>query len=162
MTRNELFAMVWKEPLALLAPKFGMSKPTLLRLCRIHNVPVPGRGHWAKVRAGVPVERTPIEEPERDPEIQIKSGDGAGSEVKEAEHLLSQGCPFPFRPSVPDSSSQGEDLAVLLQVCWEKHLADASASFREDARGWLGSMSPEAAEYVRRWLSTVGKNGASC
>jgi len=159
MTRNELFAMVWKEPLASLAPKFGVSKPTLLRLCRMHNVPVPGRGHWAKVRAGVPVELTSIEEPERDPEIQIKFGDRAGSEVKEAKHVLSQGCPF---PSAPDSSSQYEDLAVLLQACWDKHLAAASASFREDARGWLGSMSPEAAEYVRRWLSTVGKNGASC
>lgn len=56
MKRSELFGMVWKEPLASLAPKLGMSKPTLLKLCRLHNVPVPGRGHWAKVKAGQIVE----------------------------------------------------------------------------------------------------------
>jgi hypothetical protein len=32
----------------------------LHKVCKELEVPLPGRGHWAKVRAGIPVPRTPL------------------------------------------------------------------------------------------------------
>lgn len=52
MTRSDLYALVWKKPVRVLAPMLGLSDVGLAKLCRRHEVPVPGRGFWAKKAAG--------------------------------------------------------------------------------------------------------------
>lgn len=47
-TRDELFQRVWTEPLLKLAAEIGVSDVGLAKACRRAEIPLPGRGHWAK------------------------------------------------------------------------------------------------------------------
>lgn len=46
--REELFAKVWAVPLLKLAQTIGVSDVALAKACRRAEIPLPGRGHWAK------------------------------------------------------------------------------------------------------------------
>lgn len=68
--RNGLYAEVWAEPMRTVAARYGVSDVALAKTCRRLGVPVPGRGYWAKQRAGKATERPPLPphaegEPER-------------------------------------------------------------------------------------------------
>jgi hypothetical protein len=60
LTRAELYARVWSEPVQKLSAEFGISGPGLAKLCRRHNIPVPPRGHWAKKAAGKRIRQPPL------------------------------------------------------------------------------------------------------
>ena len=60
VSRDALYAEVWRTPLLKLAESYGISNVALAKVCRKLNVPVPGRGYWAKVAAGHPVEQRPL------------------------------------------------------------------------------------------------------
>lgn len=49
-TREELFQRVWAEPLLKLAADIGVSDVGLAKACRRAEIPLPGRGYWAKSR----------------------------------------------------------------------------------------------------------------
>src|SRR5690554_3451437 len=55
LTREELYGRVWERPIRVLAQEFGISDVALAKTCRRAEVPVPGRGYWAKKAAGKPV-----------------------------------------------------------------------------------------------------------
>jgi len=50
--REELFRKVWEQPLLKVAKEYGVSAVALGKTCRKLSVPVPGRGHWAKLSHG--------------------------------------------------------------------------------------------------------------
>lgn len=50
--REKLYGEVWATPLTTLCKSYGMSYAGMKRLCSGLNVPVPQRGHWARVAAG--------------------------------------------------------------------------------------------------------------
>jgi len=50
--RDKLYEQVWGEPMRAVAKSYGVSDSYLARICRELGVPLPGRGYWAKVRAG--------------------------------------------------------------------------------------------------------------
>ncbi len=52
LTRAELYELVWAEPVARLAKRWGVSDVAVAKWCRKLNVPRPGRGYWARVQAG--------------------------------------------------------------------------------------------------------------
>jgi hypothetical protein len=58
--REELYAEVWEQPLLKLAEKYGCSAVMLGKICRKLQIPVPGRGYWAKKQFGKPVKRKPL------------------------------------------------------------------------------------------------------
>ncbi len=43
-----------------LGEKYGLSGSGLRKICAAMNVPIPGRGHWAKIAAGHKIERPPL------------------------------------------------------------------------------------------------------
>ena len=49
-TRQELFDLVWNEPLSKLATKFNIETQYLKDICLENNIPLPTRGYWSKVR----------------------------------------------------------------------------------------------------------------
>lgn len=51
-TREELYELVWSEPMIKLAARYGISGNGLAKACRRANIPVPERGYWAKQQAG--------------------------------------------------------------------------------------------------------------
>ena len=57
ITRNQLYERVWTVPIKTLAVEFGISDVRLGKICRKHNIPLPGRGYWAKVKAGKTIRR---------------------------------------------------------------------------------------------------------
>jgi hypothetical protein len=50
--REELYRKVWEQPLLKVAEEYGVSAVALGKTCRKLPVPVPGRGHWAKLAHG--------------------------------------------------------------------------------------------------------------
>lgn len=69
-SRSKLYEKVWTTPMRTLAKEFGLSDVGLSKLCRRHDIPVPGLGHWARVRFGKDTKRTPLP-PRKDEEEAI-------------------------------------------------------------------------------------------
>lgn len=60
LTRSELYARVWTEPLIAIAAMYGISNVGLAKLCKRFAIPIPARGYWQKLWAGQPVEPLPL------------------------------------------------------------------------------------------------------
>jgi hypothetical protein len=63
VSREELYRLVWSEPMSKLATRFGVSGSYLARVCSLLNVPRPERGYWAKLEYGKAPAQTPLPEP---------------------------------------------------------------------------------------------------
>jgi hypothetical protein len=51
---------MWSKPVKDIAPAFGISDVRLAKICRSHALPLPGRGYWAKLKAGKQVVKLPL------------------------------------------------------------------------------------------------------
>ena len=58
--RSDLYTEVWREPVRSIAEKYGISDVALAQICRKLDVPLPGRGYWARKAAGQDVPKTPL------------------------------------------------------------------------------------------------------
>jgi hypothetical protein len=61
-SREELYELVWSEPMIKVAEKFKVSSSYLARICSNLRVPRPERGYWAKLTVGKAPERPPLQE----------------------------------------------------------------------------------------------------
>lgn len=52
LTRQQLYELVWSEPMRNLGARIGISGVAIAKHCRKCNVPVPPRGYWNKLQAG--------------------------------------------------------------------------------------------------------------
>lgn len=52
LTRQELYDLVWSEPVVTIAGRHGVSGRAIGKLCERRRIPVPPRGYWAKAAAG--------------------------------------------------------------------------------------------------------------
>ncbi|TPN39363.1 hypothetical protein FKO01_04175 [Mesorhizobium sp. B2-3-3] len=59
-TRQELYDLVWATPIVTLAEQFDISDRGLAKTCARYQIPVPGRGYWAKIEAGQSATKTPL------------------------------------------------------------------------------------------------------
>jgi len=66
LTREQLFELVWQKPMSRLAGEFGLSDVGLAKTCKKFKIPIPGRGHWAKVSAGRVPPRPKLPKPPKD------------------------------------------------------------------------------------------------
>lgn len=55
LTRQELYDLVWSEPISVIAKRVALSDVGFAKACRRAGVPIPERGYWAKRKAGKPV-----------------------------------------------------------------------------------------------------------
>ena len=60
LTREELYARVWAQPMAVVAPTLWISDVGLRGRCMGMNIPVPPRGYWARKHAGQRVHQPPL------------------------------------------------------------------------------------------------------
>ena len=60
LKREDLHKLVWAAPVAEVAVRFGLSDVALSNACRRALIPLPGRGFWAKVKAGQPMIGKPL------------------------------------------------------------------------------------------------------
>jgi len=56
-TREELFPLVWEQPVRQLAEELGVSDVAINKRCKLLQVPTPPRGYWAKMRSGKRIEK---------------------------------------------------------------------------------------------------------
>jgi len=52
ISREALYELVWTTPVKTLANQHGISDVAFAKTCKQHNIPLPTRGHWAKLEAG--------------------------------------------------------------------------------------------------------------
>lgn len=67
--RDELYDIVWSEPMMHAAKSFGVSGSYLARVCTMLNVPRPPQGYWAKLAVGKAPAPPPL--PEAQPGDQL-------------------------------------------------------------------------------------------
>jgi hypothetical protein len=48
VSREALYEEVWRDPMTIVAPRYGLSDVGLMKICKKLRIPVPGRGYWAK------------------------------------------------------------------------------------------------------------------
>ena len=58
--RETLYKEVWEAPVTEVAKKYKVSDVAIHKICKSLNVPTPGPGYWAKLRAGKPVTKVPL------------------------------------------------------------------------------------------------------
>ncbi len=65
LTREELYKQVWTTPVSQLAIQYGISNVALGKLCRRMGIPTPGRGDWARRKAGQKLKRPALPKAQR-------------------------------------------------------------------------------------------------
>ena len=63
VTREDLYELVWAEPMLRVAARFGVSSSYMVRVCTLLNVPRPVRGYWAKLTVGKAPKQLHLPEP---------------------------------------------------------------------------------------------------
>lgn len=58
--RNSLYDLVWSQPISKLAETYGYSDVGFAKLCRKLGIPLPSRGHWARLKPGRAVKQPPL------------------------------------------------------------------------------------------------------
>lgn len=71
MKRTQLYQMVWGKPMTKLGTELGISDVGLAKACRRHGIPVPPRGHWAKLAAGKPSPQIPLPNPGKEEDVRL-------------------------------------------------------------------------------------------
>jgi hypothetical protein len=71
ISRHELHKLVWSEPITRLAKTYGFSDVWLAKICKKYSIPRPGRGYWARKKAGERVAITRLPKPSDNPVINI-------------------------------------------------------------------------------------------
>ena len=74
-TRQELYSLVWSEPMTSLAARLEISSTALAKHCKKADIPRPPMGHWAKLNAGKKVTRQSL--PARGPGMSDEVAIGA-------------------------------------------------------------------------------------
>lgn len=60
VTREELYKMVWAEPMISICKKYGLSDNGLRKHCKKMNIPTPPVGYWEKLKHGKNPEMPPL------------------------------------------------------------------------------------------------------
>ena len=72
LTRIQLFIKVWQTPVTKAAAEFGLSDSGLRKLCARHDIPLPKRGHWARIEAGQVIDPPKLPNLSDDPTINLR------------------------------------------------------------------------------------------
>ena len=77
LSRQELYDLVWAEPMTTVASRYGISDVALKKKCAKAIVPTPDRGYWAKKEAGKPTIQLPLPKraPGQDDEVVVSGSD---------------------------------------------------------------------------------------
>lgn len=63
VSRDELYRLVWSQPMTKIAEQYDVSGSYLARICSLLNVPRPARGYWAKLAVGKAPSQIPLPAP---------------------------------------------------------------------------------------------------
>ena len=107
ITRQELYDLVWSEPMLKVGARFDVSFSYMARVCTLLNVPRPERGYWAKLAVGKASPKPLLPDPLPGDPL-VWSRDGSMPQPKAAPRLpaVLEGVPSaPRKPRSPRFSS---------------------------------------------------------
>lgn len=70
-SRRQIYDLVWSKPISSLAKEYGFSDVGFAKICRRHNIPLPPRGYWAKISAGMQANKPALPNPHREGPVYI-------------------------------------------------------------------------------------------
>jgi hypothetical protein len=108
LSRQDLYDLVWSEPVRTLATRFDISGVGLAKACRRMRIPVPGRGYWRRKATGHPVVR------ERLPALPVSAG------LAIREITLGTRAARELTPMEPKHSAEVPDTAAARQGAYER------------------------------------------
>lgn len=97
LTREDLFDLVWQEPLSKLSKRLGIAQHRIVKICEQYDIPRPSSGHWALVSWGADPPRPSLPTCEHDEPISLSSGKLPASRTK---------VDMKRRPNEPESSEE--------------------------------------------------------
>lgn len=108
-TRQELYEKVWAQPMVHVGAEHGVSGNAIKKYFTKYGIPVPGRGYWAKLKAGKRVTKLPL--PLRGPGLDepIILGKGYSWWGPSKEEILNS--PIPAAPGFHESIGELETRA---------------------------------------------------
>lgn len=145
LTRNELYNLVWSEPMLKLSRKYAISDNGLRKICISMDIPMPRAGHWMKLQAGKIVLRQKLPDNytgkttialELREEGKVYDTD-KHKEAKRLENEMKDS--FQSALKVPERLSQPDPQSKMLRDYLEKveQKAIKENSISEDLREWL-------------------------
>ena len=82
-SREELYNLVWKEPITTIAKRINVSPRDVRQACKNFNIPVPENGHWQKLKFNKHVIHYPLPAYSGDGNIVLKkTGDKESKQYK--------------------------------------------------------------------------------
>jgi len=145
ITREELYEMVWAEPVSRLANKLGVSDVAVAKWCRKLGVPRPGRGYWARIEAGQSVKRTPLPKATKNQTKCVYPPRGGRTVPSTPPKDDVPGIEaFTLPIEVPDRVDQEHQLVASLRTALERVRVDDTGPLKPRARKLLDVSVSEA------------------
>lgn len=110
--REKLYQEVWEKPVIEVAKKYKVSDVAIHKVCKSLDIPTPGLGYWAKVRAGKPVKQIPLPNSDK-PDTKVGIRTGLEPQAQVAKELLQFLSP--------------EDKSVVMSVATQIQMPDENA-----------------------------------
>lgn len=101
LTRDQLYELVWSQPMRRLSEQIGISDVAIAKRCKIIGVPVPERGYWNKLQAGQKVSKTALPPSDLGTINSVEISGTLGPELRAKIH---------GEPGVLDNSGEGIDV----------------------------------------------------
>ncbi|MDH3208011.1 MAG: hypothetical protein OEO79_15505 [Gemmatimonadota bacterium] len=137
LTREELYKLVWSEPMRVLAPRLGISDAGLAKICRRLKVPRPGRGYWQRLRVGKRDRKPPLRSLPAGAPSTVTIGRTAQTPEPEETGPVAERRRFECRPenqiSVPDRVGRYHPLVTQTRLAFRA----------KRALGYQGSRTPK-------------------
>ena len=112
ITREDLYKLIWKEPVTKVAEKMGVPAPILRKFCSRLNIPTPSSGYWSKLQFGKPVEIPPLPAFE-DKEIPSLDSFQKPKKKKERENVQKESAKEIEIPSI--SNEYKQEMAYIIE-----------------------------------------------
>lgn len=135
VTREDLYRLVWNEPMLKVAARFGVSSSYMARVCTVLNVPRPERGYWAKLAVGKVSPQPKLPE--------ARPGDESVWRRGESLHSVPRSVPRPpnkkpgRRPKVPVSTADKHPLMVGANALFEAGRTSYSSKYLKPSKRLL-------------------------
>ena len=78
-SRVELYELVWAKPMTHLAKELGLSDVGLRKICVKFGIPLPLRGHWARLKVGTQDPRPELPFENNNPQIRLPDEETAAT-----------------------------------------------------------------------------------
>lgn len=157
--RVPLYEEVWKEPITRLAKKYNLSDNGLRKICDTLNIPLPERGHWARIAAGhqIPIPplpkgatqsayfsvRAPYTSPEKSDEDDLWLRERTAFETSSANRIAVSLDPSHWHPLVRELRTRVEAEVKKLE---RSQRAD-EASERRIKKGWSPTINMDSYDW---------------